>query len=132
MFFNECKFILVMLIHLGVYIIMKKIIILLAFFLTGSCLSHNGAYSCPIDSPGACKADISRGMNNSLRDKMLPNNLDKTVYPPNSTIEMREQTQPQTPSIINTESRPQNPQGYDANCQFGNCMNKTPESEVSR
>ena len=112
---------------------MKKIIILFAIFLVCSCLSNTGAYSCPINDLEGCKADISRGMNNSLQKKILPNNLDRTVYPPNSTMEMRgETTQPQTPSIINTESRPQNPQGYDANCQFGNCMNKNPESDVSR
>jgi len=113
---------------------MKKIIILFAFLLTGSCLSTTGIYAaCPIVSPGACKADISRGFNNSLKDRVLPNNLDRTVRP-NSTIEMREESlQPQTPSIINTESRPQpSQQGYDANCQFGNCLNKTPESDVSR
>lgn len=113
---------------------MKKSIIFLAFLLVGSFLQTTGGYAaCPINSLDACKADISRGMNSSLKDRVLPNNLDKTVRP-NSTIEMREQSlQPQTPSIINTESRPQSSQqGYDANCQFGNCLNKTPESEVNR
>lgn len=125
-------FILVMSIHFGVSKIMKKIIILLALLLAGSCFSPYRLSACPINSPGACKADISTGTG-GLKNKIMPNNLENLTRP-NSTMEIRQETmQPQIPSTINTESRPQTTQqGYDANCQFGNCLNKTPESEVSR
>ena len=113
---------------------MKKFIILMALFITGTCLQPTYIYAaCPIESFGACKADISGGINTNIQNKTNPNNLQILIKPPN-TMDMRpETTQPQLPTTINTETRPtQNPKGYDANCQFGDCMNKTPESEVSR
>lgn len=117
----------------GDYKIMKKIIILTALFFTGSCFSTIGYAACPINNIGACKADIGVGINDSFKDRIIPDNLNKMVRP-KSTMEIREQTlQPQLPSNINTKIKQQETSpGYDANCQFGNCINPTPDSEVSR
>lgn len=103
---------------------MKKIIILTALILFSSNLP--GFSACPIDNIGACKADIGSGINNRLQDKILPNNLEKIKQPKN-TFENRTQLgQPQIPDHINMEpNQEENTQPYDANCQFGNCMNRT-------
>lgn len=103
---------------------MKKIIILTALILLSSNLQTFSA--CPIDNIGACKADIGSGINNQLQDKIIPNNLEKIKQPKN-TFENRSQLgQPQIPDQINMQPhQEENTQPYDANCQFGNCMNRT-------
>lgn len=112
---------------------MKKIIILSAAFLTAACLNYPNVNACPINTPGECKADISGGLNTNIQERELHDNL-KNLTKPTNTMDMRQETtQPQTPSNINTESRPQEQiKGYDANCQFGDCMNNTQDSEISR
>lgn len=103
---------------------MKKIIILSALIIFSANLQVFSA--CPIDAIGACKADIGSGINNRLQDKIIPNNIEKIKQPKN-TFENRSQLgQPQIPEQINMEPhQEQINQPYDANCQFGNCMNRT-------
>ena len=111
---------------------MKRIINLLAIFLLGTSLTPIGYAACPIEDLGACKADIGIGIDNNLPDRMVPDNLKKMTRP-NSTMEMRKNIDPQVPSTLKTEPvQEENSPGYDANCQFGNCINKTPDSEVNR
>ena len=85
---------------------------------------------CPISELDACKADIGSGINTHIQDKVLPNNLDKLIKPQN-TMESRSQLgQPQVPENINMEPiQQQDTQPYDANCQFGNCFNRTNAGE---
>lgn len=103
---------------------MKKIIILTALLL--SCISLPTFSACKIEDLGACKADIGSGINNRLQDKILPNNIENMKLPKN-TFENRTQLgQPQIPENINMEpSQEQINRPYDANCQFGNCLNRT-------
>jgi len=110
---------------------MKKIIILTALLLAGAGLSQTGYTACPIENAGACKADIGIGNDGNIRDRMVPDNLKKMMRP-NSSMETRQQTiEPQVPSTINTEPlRNENSPGYDANCQFGNCLNNPTTSET--
>lgn len=102
---------------------MKKFIlpaILVIFYIT---LPTFGA--CKIEQLEACKADIGTGINDRIQDKILPNNLEK-IKQPHNTFENRTQLgQPQIPDNINMEPiQEENTQPYDANCQFGNCMNR--------
>lgn len=103
---------------------MKKILILTALILLSANLQTLSA--CPIDAIGACKADIGSGINNRLQDKIMPNNIEKIKQPKN-TFENRSQLgQPQIPEQINMEpAQEQINRPYDANCQFGNCMNRS-------
>ncbi|MGN0031085.1 MAG: hypothetical protein ACI37Q_03930 [Candidatus Gastranaerophilaceae bacterium] len=81
--------------------------------------------ACPIDKPGSCKADIGSGINNTLQDKIIPNNLQQTVQPNNSMNNRTQLGQPFTPDNIHRE--PVQEEGnlpYNANCQFGNCINR--------
>lgn len=102
---------------------MKKIIILTALLL--SCFTLPVFSACKIEDLGACKADIGSGINDKLQDKILPNNIENMKLPKN-TFENRTQLgQPQIPDNINMEPiQEENNQPYDANCQFGNCMNR--------
>lgn len=112
---------------------MKKIIILMAMLLAGTGLSQTGYAACLIENIGACKADIGIGNEGNIRDRMVPDNLKKMTRP-NSSMEIRQQTvEPQLPSTINTEPlRTENAPGYDANCQFGNCMNTPTTNETAQ
>lgn len=107
---------------------MKKIIIFSVLFLFG--LLVYAFAGCPISELDACKADIGSGINTHIQDKVLPNNLNKLIKPQN-TMESRSQLgQPQVPENINMEPiQQQNTQPYDANCQFGNCFNRTNAGE---
>jgi hypothetical protein len=107
---------------------MKKIIILatLAIF----CTTISTFSACEIEKLDSCKADIGIGINEKIQDKILPNNLEK-IKKPHNTFENRTQLgQPQIPSNINMEPiQEENTQPYDANCQFGNCMNRQNSGE---
>ena len=107
---------------------MKKIIIFSALFLCSLFLSAFAA--CPISEIGACKADIGSGINTRIQDKVLPNNLDKIIKPQNTMDSRSQLGQPQVPENINMEPiQQQDTQPYDANCQFGNCFNRTNAGE---
>ena len=73
-----------------------------------------------------CKADIGTGINDNLNDKLIPNNLNQ-ISQPNNTFNNRTQLgQPNLPENINMEpAQEESTQPYNANCQFGNCMNRT-------
>lgn len=102
---------------------MKKIIILTVLLLSCSSLITLGA--CQIEKLESCKADISSTINKSIQDKILPNNLDKIQQPHNSFENRTNLGQPQIPENLNMEPiQEENTQPYDANCQFGNCMNR--------
>lgn len=102
---------------------MKKIIILSALILFSANLQVFSA--CPINNIGACKADIGSGINTRLQDKILPNNIEKIKQPQNSFENRNQLGQPQIPEQINMEPvQEQINQPYDANCQFGNCINR--------
>lgn len=101
---------------------MKKIIILSAILLSISGLQ---AYSaCPIEATDACKADIGAGINDRLQEKLIPNNLNQITDPKNSFNNRTKLGQPNIPENINMEpEQEESTQPYNANCQFGNCMN---------
>ena len=109
---------------------MKKTIILSAIIL--SCCSLPTFSSCKIEQLEACKADIGKGINDTLQDRIMPNNLEK-IKQPHNTFENRTQLgQPQIPENINMEPiQEENTQPYNANCQFGNCMNRQNAGENS-
>lgn len=108
--------------YLGENKMLKRIIISLILISTGTI----SFATCPIDISGSCKADIGAGINDKLNDKIIPNNLNQ-ITKPNNTLEDRTQLgQPNIPDNINMEpAQEENTQPYDANCQFGNCMNRT-------
>ena len=101
---------------------MKKMIILVGLVLAISDVQVFAA--CPIEPGAACKADIG-GFNNNLQDKILPNNLDNITKPNNSFNNRSRLGQPNLPDSINMEpAQEENTQPYNANCQFGNCLNR--------
>lgn len=103
---------------------MKKIIILSIMFCAVTGLAVYSA--CPLSGAtgAACKADIGAGINDRLQDKIIPNNLDNKVKPNSSFNNRSNLGQPNLPENINMEPiQEQSTQPYDANCQFGNCMN---------
>ncbi len=103
---------------------MKKILILTAIILlTQSTYTYS---ACKIEDLGACQANIGAGINDKLNDKIIPNNLDAIVKP-NNTFNSRTQLgQPNVPENVNMEpAQEESTQPYDANCQFGNCINRT-------
>ncbi|MBQ8669558.1 hypothetical protein IJ472_07235 [bacterium] len=109
---------------------MKKIIILSVFVLSFSTLSAHSA--CQIEKLEACKADIGSAINSSLQDKIMPNNLERIKQPHNSFENRTQLGQPQIPENINMEPiQEENTQPYNANCQFGNCMNRQNAGENS-
>ena len=102
---------------------MKKIIILAAFAVL--LVPAQTFAACPIDTPGVCKADIGAGINDKLQDKILPNNLEQTIQPNNTFNNRTQLGQPHTPDNINMEPIQEGVnKPYDANCQFGNCINR--------
>ena len=102
---------------------LKRIIMIMgAFSLIGISTTLS---ACPIDKPGACKADIGSGINNTLQDKIIPNNLQQTIQPNNSMNNRTPLGQSFTPDNIHREPiQEESNQPYDANCQFGNCINR--------
>lgn len=102
---------------------MKKIIILTALAAVFSSVQAFAA--CPINQPGFCKADIGSGINDTLQDKILPNNLQQTIQPNNTFNNRTQLGQPHVPDNINMEPvQEEINKPYDANCQFGNCINR--------
>lgn len=102
---------------------MKKILIpaVMLLFLT-TAIPANSA--CPIDKPGVCKADIGTGINDKLHDKILPNNLNQKIQPNNTMNSRTNLGQPSLPDNINMRPvQEEVTQPYNANCQFGNCIN---------
>lgn len=101
---------------------MKKIIIAAMLLAVGTI----SFASCPVNTPGVCKVDIGTGINDNLNDKLIPNNLNQ-ISQPNNTFNNRTQLgQPNLPENINMEpAQEESTQPYNANCQFGNCMNRT-------
>jgi hypothetical protein len=82
--------------------------------------------ACRIDSLGACKADIGTGINDKLQDKIIPNNLEQMKRPNNTLNNRTKLGQPNLPENINQQPiQTEDTQPYDANCQFGNCFNRT-------
>lgn len=110
--------------YLGDGKIMKKIITTAVLCTLLGCAFVSA--SCPINSPGVCKADIGSGINTKLQDKILPNNLEQVTQPNNSFNNRSNLGQPHVPDNINMEPMQQeNTKPYDANCQFGNCINRS-------
>lgn len=102
---------------------MKKIIILTTLIL--SCFTLPVFSACKIEDLGACKADIGSGINDKLQDKILPNNIENMKLPKNTFENRTPLGQSQIPDNINLEPiQEENNQPYDANCQFGNCINR--------
>ena len=101
---------------------MKKIIFLSTLIL--SCVTLPSFSACKIEVLENCKADIGVGINNTLQDKIMPNNLERIRQPHNSFENRTQLGQPQLPENINIEPNQEDTQSYNANCQFGNCMNK--------
>lgn len=101
---------------------MKKIIILGALVL--SYFQLQSFASCQLEKLENCKADINSAINKSIQDKIIPNNLDSLREPHNSFENRTQLGQPQLPENINIEPNQEDTQSYNANCQFGNCMNK--------
>ena len=116
--------------NIGDFIFMKKIYILLGITLLN--LGLIGYATCPIsgiNAPGMCTGGATRNdfTNSSLQDRMIPNRMDN-IKRPNSDFSNNRtlQGQQNTPQQINRElSQQESTQPYDANCQFGNCINKT-------
>ena len=109
---------------------MKKILILSALILLESNLPTFSA--CQIEKLGTCKADIGSTIHKSIQEKIVPNNLDRIKTPHNSFENRTQLGQPQIPSNINMEPiQEENTQPYDANCQFGNCLNRQNAGENS-
>lgn len=103
---------------------MKKIIILCAIFLGATGIQAFAGCPLSVVTGGACKADIGSGINDKLENKIVPNNLDNIVKPNNSFNNRSKLGQPNLPENINMEpAQEEATQPYDANCQFGNCMN---------
>ena len=101
---------------------LKRIIISLMLISVGSI----SLAACPIGISGSCKADLGSGINDNLNDKIIPNNLNQISKPNNSFDNRTQLGQPNIPDNINMEpSQEESTQPYDANCQFGNCMNRT-------
>lgn len=102
---------------------MKKFIMLCLFLFSVCSVASIGA--CQIEKLDSCKADISSTINKSIQDKMLPNNLNQIQQPHNSFENRTKLGQPQIPENLNMEPiQEENTQPYDANCQFGNCLNR--------
>jgi hypothetical protein len=100
---------------------MKKILILGTILALNLSLGALG--SCNIDSLDACKADIGNGINDKLNEKILPNNIQQMTRPNNTFNNRTNLGQPNIPNSIHMQSAEEElTQPYDANCQFGNCM----------
>ncbi|MCM1339597.1 MAG: hypothetical protein NC191_08005 [Muribaculaceae bacterium] len=99
---------------------MKKILILGILFATFNTIQYT--HACPIDKP--CKADIGAGINDKLPNKILPDNLNKQIQPNNTMNNRTNLGQPSLPENINMRPvQQESTQPYNANCQFGNCLN---------
>lgn len=102
---------------------MKKILILIGILT----LSMSAYAACPIEKLESCTAEMNSGFGNTnLKDKIIPNRMNE-LNRPNDIFNNRDnQGQSHTPQNLNMEPiQKENTQPYDANCQFGNCMNRT-------
>lgn len=82
--------------------------------------------ACNIKDLGTCQANIGSGINDRINDKLIPNNLDNIVKPNNTFNDRTQLGQPNVPDNVNMEpAQEESTQPYDANCQFGNCINRT-------
>lgn len=101
---------------------MKKIIC--AIFALG--LSCSSVFAgCLLNSLESCTTTMNTGLNNSLRNKVLPNRLEQQIEPNSSFNNRSNLGQPNLPDSINMEpAQEENTQPYNANCQFGNCLNR--------
>ena len=121
-----------MCLYIGDNNIMKKILIITAVILLNLNLTTFAV--CQLSSLESCKADMQpSNFNKGIKEKMLPNRLDD-IKTPNSTFNNRtNQGQSHTPDNINMEPiQKEDTQPYNANCQFGNCMNRTNQGENNK
>ena len=104
---------------------MKKVLIIAAVLVIGAVGQVYAA--CSIEKLESCTADINSGFGNTnLRDRILPNRMNDLTQPNSSFNNRNTQGQSHTPNNINMEPiNKENTQPYNANCQFGNCMNRT-------
>lgn len=107
---------------------MRKIIIFGVLLML--CANIPAFSACNIGKLEACKADIGSGINDKLQDKILPNNLDQLKQPNNTFNNRTQQGQTNLPENLNTQpAQESRSEPYDANCQFGNCFNRTNSNE---
>ena len=101
---------------------MKKIIFTLIII---SAIGTPTMASCLLDNLESCTTTMDTGLNKTLKDKILPNNLEQQTLPNSSFHNRNNLGQPNMPSSINMEQEQQEKtQPYNANCQFGNCINQ--------
>ncbi|MBD5403269.1 hypothetical protein HDR58_10815 [bacterium] len=109
---------------------MKKIIIASGLILLFCGLQVNSACQLTeiMNGKSACTIGLQGGQNQTIKDKLIPNNLDQMANPSrNTSKEFR--SQPHTmPETINTKTQYNDPERlegntpYNAACQFGVCM----------
>ena len=111
--------------NMGDFKIMKNISILSLVMFSALFAQVYGA--CSISSLENCTADINPNYGRpTLQDRILPDRIDKLKQPNSSFDNRNTQGQMHTPDNINMEPiQRENTQPYNANCQFGNCMNRT-------
>lgn len=81
--------------------------------------------SCLIDNINACTTSMDTGLDSSLKNRILPNRLEQHIQPNSSFNNRNNLGQPNLPDSINMEpAQEENTQPYNANCQFGNCLNR--------
>lgn len=106
---------------------MKKIIIFLWVVMM---FSNSVMASCPINidmkSPKSCTVSL-QNQNQTIKDKLLPNNLNQMVNPSRETSREFQRQPHSKPDTINREqyNNPENEEGnkpYNAACQFGVCL----------
>lgn len=79
--------------------------------------------ACPIKAMGSCTASV-QSQDQTINDKLLPNNLDQLVNPSKSN---GAQPHPSMPESINfgaennNSTNQENVTPYNASCQFGFC-----------
>ena len=108
---------------------MKKIIIMsFALIIAGSLQAKS---ACNIDKLDVCTTIMgatgiqSGGINKNLGNKIIPDNLNKRQQPKSRFNNRGQQGQSQFPTQMNRDmSQQESTQPYDANCQFGNCINQ--------
>lgn len=101
---------------------MKKIII--GLFILGAICTPTIA-SCLLENLETCTTTMDTGLNNSLKNRILPNRLEQQIQPNSSFNNRNNLGQPNLPDSINMEpAQEENTQPYNANCQFGNCLNR--------
>lgn len=106
---------------------MRKILIIaiLAAIFTGL----EAICACPIDGilNGQKSCSVSLDKNQTIQDKLMPNNLNQMANPARSTSQEFKKMPHSMPETINTEqsANPETEEGnkpYNAACQFGLCL----------